>query len=93
MNGIAYIDDRNILTRTHAVYYDNKQPRIELVIYPVEYRGIFQNQDNLDSFEDKCMKCKRYKNNCSILRKSKEGRIQEEILDFVCSEFKEIKVK
>ena len=30
----------------------------------------------------------RYSRNCSILKKSKEGRIQEEICDFVCNEFK-----
>ena len=30
----------------------------------------------------------RYSRNCSIFKKSKEGRIQEEIQNFVCSEFK-----
>ena len=93
INGIAYIDDRNILTRTHAVYYDTTSPRIELVIYPVDYIGIFPNTNSLDVFESKCIQCKRYKNNCSVLRKCKEGRIQESILDFVCSEFKEVKHK
>jgi crossover junction endodeoxyribonuclease RusA len=91
INGIAYIDDRNILTRTHAVYYDTKKPRIELVIYPVDYIGIFPTQKSLNEFELNCNICKRYKNNCSILKKSKEGRIQEEIIDFVCSGFKQVK--
>jgi crossover junction endodeoxyribonuclease RusA len=89
MNGIVYIDDNYILTRTNAVYYDNKNPRIELVIYPVEYIGIFPTQEHLEEFEIRCEKCKRYKNNCSILRKAKEGRIQEEITDLMCRKFKD----
>lgn len=91
LNGIAYIDDKTILTRTHEQYYDAANPRIEMVIYPVEYRGIFPNKDKLMEFEDKCKQCKRHKRNCSILNKAKEGRIQEEINeDFVCGKFNEI---
>lgn len=88
MNGIAYIDDNYILTRTNAVFYDSKNPRIEFVIHPVDYTGIFPNEDVLDTFESHCQSCSRYKNNCSILRKAKEGRIQEEIQDFNCSKYK-----
>lgn len=54
----------------------------------VEYIGIFPTQEHLETFEIRCTKCKRYKNNCSILKKAKEGRIQEEISDLVCSKFK-----
>lgn len=88
LNEIAYIDDKNILTRTHKVYYDTNDPRIELTIKPVEYVGIFPNQQQLHKFEDKCKTCKRYKRNCSILRKAKEGRIQKEIdSEFNCEKF------
>ena len=88
MNGISYIDDNYILTRTNAVYYDSKNPRIELVLNPTEYIGIFDNEECLNNFESNCKNCMRYSRNCSILKKSKEGRIQEEIQNFVCSEFK-----
>ena len=51
--------------------------------------GIFDNKDVLKTFEDKCMDCSRYKRNCSILKKAKEGRIQNEIgNDFICSKYK-----
>ena len=93
MNGIAYIDDNYILTRTNAVYYDSKNPRIELVLNPTEYIGIFDNEECLNNFESNCKNCMRYSRNCSILKKSKEGRIQEEIQNFICSEFKVKKVK
>lgn len=88
LNGIAYIDDSKVLTRTHRIYYDNKNARIEITIRPTEYIGIFNNEIHMNEFEENCKQCKRYKNNCSILRKAKEGRIQEEIEDFVCSKFK-----
>lgn len=91
LNGIAYIDDKNVLFRTHRVYYDTFNPRVEIIIHPVEYRGIFDSQEHLDWFEDKCKTCKRYSRNCSILNKAKECRIQEEIDEnFVCSKYKEI---
>jgi crossover junction endodeoxyribonuclease RusA len=88
LNGIAYIDDRNLLTRTHEVYYDSKNPRIEITIHPVIYRGIFPTEFHLNEFENRCKECKRYARNCSILNKAKEGRIQEEINElFMCSKF------
>lgn len=91
LNGIAYIDDRTILTRTNEQYYDSSNPRIEIIIHPVKYRGIFESEIHMNEFEDKCRSCKRYKRNCSILNKAKEGRIQKEINDdFVCNKYSEI---
>lgn len=91
LNGIVYIDDNFILTRTHRIYYCNKNPRVEIEIYPVEYIGIFDNQGHLDQFESKCKTCKRYKRNCSILKKAKEGRVQDEIdNNFMCNKYSEI---
>jgi crossover junction endodeoxyribonuclease RusA len=88
LNGIAYIDDRNLLTRTHEVYYDSQNPRIEIIIHPVTYRGIFPTEIHMNKFEDKCKTCKRYARNCSILNKAKEGRIQEEIDgELICFKF------
>lgn len=82
-------DDNIVLNRVKRVYYDSKNPRIELEIHPVEYMGIFDNKDALKTFENKCKKCSRYKRNCSILKKAKEGRIQNEINnDFICSKYK-----
>jgi crossover junction endodeoxyribonuclease RusA len=92
LNGIAYIDDSKVLYRTNRVYYDSKNPRVEILIHPVEYRGIFNGQEHLDQFEDNCKSCMRYLRNCSILVKAKEGRIQEEINDeFVCEKYRKIK--
>ena len=87
----VWIDDKIVCERVHRIYYDSANPRIELEIYPVEYSGIFDNQEQLDIFENKCKICQRYKRNCSILKKAKEGRIQNEICDLVCSKYKETK--
>lgn len=91
LNGIAYIDDRHLLTRTNEVYYDSKNPRIEITISPVTYRGIFPSEVVMIEFETDCTNCKRYTRNCSILNKAKEGRIQSEIEtvngELACSKF------
>lgn len=74
-----WIDDNVALERVQAVYYDSANPRMEMYIHPVEYIGIFNDAEELNNFKLKCFTCKRYKRNCSILRKAIEGRIQEDI--------------
>ena len=90
---LIWVDDNVACFRPNRIYYDSSNPRIELTIYPVDYIGIFDNQEQLNDFKDKCKTCSRYARNCSILKKAKEGRIQEEIKELVCSKFKEIKEK
>lgn len=90
---LIWKDDNVACFRPNCIYYDPNNPRIELTIYPVDYIGIFDNQEQLDEFEDKCKTCSRYKRNCSILKKAKEGRIQEEIQDLCCEKYKEVKEK
>ena len=82
-----WTDDNVVCERVNRIYYDSDNPRIEIEIYPVDYTGIFDTKEELDDFEEKCKMCKRYKRNCSILKKAKEGRIQEEIEDFECAKF------
>ena len=91
--GLIWVDDNVVCERVQRIYYDSSNPRIEFTIYPVDYIGIFDNQEQLNEFEDKCKTCSRYKRNCSILKKAKEGRIQEEIQDLHCSKYKEVKEK
>lgn len=81
---LIWLDDNVTCERVQRIYYDSMNPRIELTIYPVEYIGIFDNVSQLEEFESNCIGCKRYKRNCSILNKAKEGRIQEQINNCVC---------
>lgn len=89
--GLIWDDDNVVCERVQRIYYNSSNPRIEFIIYPVDYIGIFDNQEQLDEFEDKCKTCSRYKRNCSILKKAKDGRIQEEIQDGICNKYKEVK--
>lgn len=84
---LIWHDDNIVCERAQAIYYDSKNPRIELVIYPVNYTGIFCNDDALEKFESNCKGCTRYSRNCSILRASKEGRIQDDIVNERCSKY------
>ena len=91
-SGVVWVDDNMACERVVKVVYDSKNPRIEYTIYKTDFIGIFDNQEQLCAFEDRCKNCRRYSRNCSILNKAKEGRIQEEIdSEFVCSKYKYIK--
>ncbi|MCR8641364.1 RusA family crossover junction endodeoxyribonuclease [Paenibacillus sp. N1-5-1-14] len=85
---IVYDNDSRVLIRTQMILFDSNNPRVEVEFSPVKYIGIFKTQNLLNDFEDKCRECKRYARNCSILRKAKEGRIQDEIVEFVCTKYK-----
>ena len=88
--GLVWVDDNVTCERVQRIYYDSKNPRIELTIYPVDYIGVFDNASQLEQFESRCVECNRYKRNCSILQKAKEGRIQEDIDNLQCKKFKKI---
>ena len=87
-SGVVWVDDTQLCERVQGIYYDMNNPRVEIKIYPVDYIGVFENASQLEEFESNCIECNRYKRNCSILQKAKEGRIQSEICDCVCSKRK-----
>ena len=85
----VWMDDALCLPRTNRIYIDKKNPRIEVVISKAPFVGVFDNQVHFESFREDCINCKRYKNNCSILRELTEGRIREEVdSNFKCSKCK-----
>lgn len=88
---LIWQDDNVTLERVNGIYYDNKNPHIDITIYPVDYVGIFPTVEQLECFKANCIQCKRFKNNCSIFNKAIEGRIQEEIQDLKCSKFNKLK--
>lgn len=93
-SGVVWVDDNTVLESARRIYYDSKTPRVEITISYADYIGIFNSQEQLESFiNTNCIHCKRFKNNCGILKNAKESRIQEELQDFKCSCFKEIKAK
>lgn len=85
---LIWLDDNVVCERVQAIYYDADNPRVEIIIHPVDYIGVFDNASQLESFVSTCFGCTRYSQNCSILRRAKEGRIQEELADGVCSKYK-----
>lgn len=91
---VVWTDDTWCLPRTQRLLIDKNNPRIELVITPCEFVGIFDNEKQLKEFKNQCMNCKRYKRNCSILNNALEGRVQEGIDNLVCNAFnKKHKIK
>jgi len=88
---LVWSDDNIVCERVQKIYYDSKNPHIEISIYPVDYIGIFDNRERLTSYEDRCKNCSRYSRNCSLLSKSKLGYIQEGISQEKCLFFKNSK--
>ena len=85
-----WVDDNTALERCKRIYYDSKNPRFVMEIYYSDFIGIFDNQSHLDEFKSKCIQCNKYNNGkCSILNKAMIGKIQSEIQDFSCTEYKE----
>lgn len=83
---LIWKDDDIVCERVNKIVYDAENPRVELCIHYVDYIGIFDNEDQLASFkENNCIDCKRYKRNCTILRKAIEGRIQGETDGYICT--------
>jgi Holliday junction resolvase RusA-like endonuclease len=89
---VVWIDDTYCLPRTQRVLIDSENPRLEIVLSVAEYIGIFDNENCFNEFLNTyCKSCKRYANNCSILNKALEGRVQKDIEGFKCLKFNKIK--
>jgi len=88
---VVWEDDVQSCERVQGIFYDTANPRVEITIHPVDFVGIFPTIKQLQSYESNCITCKRYKNNCSILTKAKEGRIQTDVQEFTCAKYKKIK--
>lgn len=91
---IVFENDSRVLARTQKVLYDTVNPRIELTLTPVEYVGVFEDQEKADTFEANCKGCTRYlEGRCSILVDSLAATVREEIEtdDQVCTKYKEKK--
>lgn len=86
-------DDNVACERVQAVYYDKDNPRIELHIHPVDYIGIFKDVSHYDAFMSMCADCVRGTRNCSVQKKATEGRVQEEVINGVCTKFKQRELK
>lgn len=95
LEGITYDNDSRVLVRTQRIVYDSKNPRIEVIIKPVDFVGIFENQEVLEKFQKVCEGCSKYrKGSCSILKDSIAGTVREEIGSIhnpICTAFKEKK--
>ena len=83
---LIWLDDNVSLERVNAIYYDSKNPRIEITIYPVDYVGIFPTINQLEVFTTNCIQCQKYKEGkCGILNKAIRGKIQDEVQNLVCN--------
>lgn len=92
LEGIVYHNDSQVLVRTQKVLIDRQNPRVEVSFKPVDFKGIFDELEEANDFVSNCMECTRYRNGrCSIMVDSLDGVIREEVVDNVCTEYKQKK--
>ena len=93
LEGIVYDNDSRVLVRTQHIMYDSKNPRVEVILTPVKYKGIFNSVEESEKFSSKCSNCTRFLNGrCSILVDSLNGTVREEVGNIKspsCEKFKE----
>lgn len=94
LEGLVFVNDTKLLTRTQKVMIDTKNPHIVVEFSFVEFEGIFDSKKEAKAFEKRCTGCSFYRNGrCSILQDSLEGRVREEINDVEskreCMKYKE----
>lgn len=78
-NGVVY-DDSMIMPSITNIYTDEKNPRLIITLRKLDKIGVFKNEEELELFINKnCSICSRMLRNCSILRKSKENRITQDV--------------
>lgn len=78
-NGII-LDDSMVIPRVSDIFIDPDNPRVEVTLRKSEKKGVFPGQQELDFFKNKnCDNCRRFKRNCSLLKKSLENKIVSEI--------------
>lgn len=79
--GLVFYNDSKIVPRFHRTYIDSKNPRILLTFTQTGWVGVFDNEDEYNSFHSICKSCSRYRNgSCSILKKSVDNKITEEVV-------------
>ena len=84
-----WVDDTQSCERTQGIFYDSENPRIIIEIRPVDFVGIFPTNEQLQIFKSNCITCSRYRDGrCSILVKSLEGRIIDDVNDLICGKYK-----
>lgn len=83
--GEIWKDDNVSLNHDNRIFYDSKNPRVEVKIYYENFIGIFDNQEDLDKFiSEYCNNCKKgnkigQKGGCSIYKKALECRMQSDL--------------
>ncbi|MED4262034.1 RusA family crossover junction endodeoxyribonuclease [Priestia aryabhattai] len=86
----VYVDDDTALPLIERVYIDKNNPRIEIEIYESPSIGIFDDEEDLNSFFDaNCSNCKKNVETCGVLKKLLDNRIIEEVDGRTCLKKKE----
>ena len=77
---VVWMDDTFCLPRTNRVFIDSNNPRLEIIITPIDSIGIFDSTEEYNEFVNICKECKRYlSGRCGLLKDTKENRIISEI--------------
>lgn len=89
---LVWADDNVVCERVQGIFYDGANPRVELLIHPVDYIGVFKDAQQLEAYKaDNCVGCARYRRNCSLLSNAIAGKIQSDFNKEHCVKRRELK--
>lgn len=75
----VYLNDSKVIENTINVFVDRNNPRVELNIYPLQKRGIFISDNQLEEFKNNnCCECSR-PTTCRVLKNALDNKISEDI--------------
>jgi Holliday junction resolvase RusA-like endonuclease len=90
-------DDNIVCEKVNRIYYDSKNPRIEIVLYEADSVGIFDTAEEYEEFKKICNGCRRFKKTCSIHNGLLENRILDKVQliegKWLCNSYKENIIK
>lgn len=79
LTGVVTNDDKNLLPRVDRVLYDSKNPRFYATLRKSKFTGVWRDQDHFDKFfNDNCLSCSKKVDSCTILRRAKESRLNDD---------------
>ena len=91
MEGIVFINDKNVQIRTPRVFIGDKNNQgFQLKVQKTKNIGLFNDEQSLNKQVDNCKECKFYRNGgCSILKAIKESRLKDEfdLANQTCTKF------
>ena len=84
----VWIDDTQLCERVQGIFYDQRNPRVEITIHEVDYIGVLKNMNELTVFTAQCNQCYKKMKSCSTRKNALEGRVKCGVKGGICPDYR-----